>query len=535
MASDKARSRGSGTVDSEARTRASGPLKWFVRLSLTGRCMVMAGLLFVTICAFFAEENWRGRRAWEHCRRELESKGALNWQKFIPAPIPDEQNFAAIPFLAPLFDVYPKPRAPGQQRWRDEEGRERAINFATPLWRNNARDEPPVPRFEGRMTDLEGALASLRNQSNRSSSLPTQSSSRAETAATLLAALEDYRPVLEELRIASQRPGCRFNVEYDAEEPMSILLPHYGVLQRVTRVLELRASAELELLQFDASFADVMLMLRLATCTQNEPFVIGLLVRGALMKRAEQIIWEGLARSKWSEPQLRAFQEGTGKFQPLKELDWVLRAERAAFGGVAFQYIRGHKNELRALAENDSLFYLLAGPNGWLDQEQVSYHRLYDQRVLANFDPASGHVEPHLIDANQKVLEQELNQSVIWHHTAFCRLIMGNLIKTFQKTAYGQNRANQVITACALERYRLAKGRFPEKLDELLPTYSEGLPMDVCNGHTLKYKLLPDGQFTLYSVGWNEKDDGGMVVMKPDGSDIDSNQGDWVFPAYVAK
>ena len=37
-----------------------------------------------------------------------------------------------------------------------------------------------------------------------------------------------------------------------------------------------------------------------------------------------------------------------------------------------------------------------------------------------------------------------------------------------------------------------------------------------------------DGQFVLYSVGWNEKDDDGNAVLRP--SDwVDLQQGDWVW------
>jgi hypothetical protein len=38
------------------------------------------------------------------------------------------------------------------------------------------------------------------------------------------------------------------------------------------------------------------------------------------------------------------------------------------------------------------------------------------------------------------------------------------------------------------------------------------------------------GQFVLYSVGWNEKDGGGVVVFEKGSSpSADINQGDWVW------
>jgi len=76
--------------------------------------------------------------------------------------------------------------------------------------------------------------------------------------------------------------------------------------------------------------------------------------------------------------------------------------------------------------------------------------------------------------------------------------------------------------ACALERYRLAHGQFPDVLDALAPQFMEKVPRDIINGQALKYRRTQDGQFVLYSVGWNETDDGGTV-----GSSRET--GDWVW------
>ena len=52
----------------------------------------------------FAVENWRGKRAWEQCRRELEAKGAvLDWNAYIPAPVPDDQNIFKAPKMTEWF------------------------------------------------------------------------------------------------------------------------------------------------------------------------------------------------------------------------------------------------------------------------------------------------------------------------------------------------------------------------------------------------------------------------------------------------
>ena len=53
---------------------------------------------------FYAVENWRGKQAWEKCRREQEAKGeVLDWNALIPAPVPDEQNIYKAPMMAEWF------------------------------------------------------------------------------------------------------------------------------------------------------------------------------------------------------------------------------------------------------------------------------------------------------------------------------------------------------------------------------------------------------------------------------------------------
>lgn len=509
--------------------------QWFSGLSLTLRAFVILGTLFTLFCAFFAEENWRGRRAWENCRRELEARGVeLDWTKFIPPPVPDEQNFAMTAFLAPLFDFTPKPRSPEQPRWRDMEAHDRAANFAAALLPVNNKGEIPPAIFDGHMTDLEGALSLLRAQTN-SEWIPG-ASNRIQAANAVLTALEPYNAVLNELRTASRRPQCRFNVEYDAEDPASILLPHYIVLQRVTRVLQVRASAELPLGKQDAAFEDVKLMLYLAGATRAEPFLIGGMASGTMLRRAEQIIWEGLAGQRWSEAQLQDLQACLTNFAFLQNLDLGLRAERAAFGNMEFRYLRSHKNALRNLVSLDtaagSLAYLLAGPDGWLYQEQATYHRLHDERVLSCFDPNKGRVFPRVTEENKKALEREFSRSAFRHHTGMSKLLLASLLKTFQRAAIGQERVDETIVACALERYRLANRKYPDALEALVPQFADKVPTDVCDGQPLRYRLLPDGGFVLYGVGWNEKDDSGLILMRPDGSEPDPDQGDWVWPAY---
>jgi hypothetical protein len=80
----------------------------------------------------------------------------------------------------------------------------------------------------------------------------------------------------------------------------------------------------------------------------------------------------------------------------------------------------------------------------------------------------------------------------------------------------------------------LAHGKYPESPDALTPQFLAKLPHVVINGQPLKYRRA-DSAFVLYSVGWNETDEGGKVELaKGKNPRPDQDKGDWVW-TYPAK
>ena len=75
---------------------------------------------------------------------------------------------------------------------------------------------------------------------------------------------------------------------------------------------------------------------------------------------------------------------------------------------------------------------------------------------------------------------------------------------------------------------------WPKTLDALVPQFIDKLPHDIIDGDPLKYHRDDDGQFGLYSVGWNETDDGGVVSLATNDYGLDFKRGDWVW-RYPAK
>ena len=140
--------------------------------------------------------------------------------------------------------------------------------------------------------------------------------------------------------------------------------------------------------------------------------------------------------------------------------------------------------------------------------------------------------------ADERIAEPSSRSSIDldFHHLFFCRLLLPSGSGMAQKTAFAQTAADCAVIACALERYRREHmATYPESLDAL-SQFIQKLPHDVINGEPLRYRRTETGEYLLYSVGWNETDEGGMVgVVKVEAGKSVSREGDWVWRSLLAR
>jgi hypothetical protein len=365
--------------------------------------------------------------------------------------------------------------------------------------------------------------------------------SRAAAASAVLAGLVSSEAELAPLRFASGRPYARYPVVYDMENPWGILLPHLGNVKRNVQRLQLRACAELAAGRTDEAFADVKLMLYLADSFKDEPFLISYLVRIACVQLAIQPVWEGLAEHAWSDTQLQELQALFRQYDFFPQMEQSLTSERAAAILTAELLERG-KYHLNDLTDDPSSSgsHLANGfgrmvPHGWFDLEKLSYCRLFQSQLNGAFDVEKKQVFPRQIESNTNALALAFSgrnpvTTICTRHQLLAVILLPALHNIPRRAAAAQTAADEAAIACALERYRLANGQFPENLDALVPKFMSVLPHDVISGGSYKYHLTSNGWFVLYSVGWNETDDGGV----PGNTLFDDKQGDWVWQ-YPAK
>jgi hypothetical protein len=362
---------------------------------------------------------------------------------------------------------------------------------------------------------------------------PTQ---RREAASEILENLKPVAPVLAELRAASQRPYSRFNIDYEWQSPAAITLQHLDVIRQLCALLHMRACAELALGQAETASKDIDLMFHLMNSLQSEPFLITHLSRAACLTQMLQPMWEGLGRHQWSDAQLAGFDQQLRTLNFLDDAARALRGEPHLFDSF-FVNLRSSQSPVRDIdnmvdntgnPQSYSFFeraITLLIPRGWFYFEQLNYHRLYDEEIKDVITPRG--IDPDVAKQKDANVHNETRSVVssILRHEAIARLLVPSLNNFERKMARAQTYANLASIACALERYRLARGQFPDSLDSLASKFLPTVPSDVIMDQPLKYRRADDGQFILYSVGWNKKDDKGAVAK----DDMENTKGDWAW------
>lgn len=80
-------------------------------------------------------------------------------------------------------------------------------------------------------------------------------------------------------------------------------------------------------------------------------------------------------------------------------------------------------------------------------------------------------------------------------------------------------------TALAVERYRLKYQRLPESLEALVPEFIETVYLDPFDGEPLRYQLRDEGGYTIYCIGEDGVDNGGLsqdqMYMQSENADTD--------------
>src|SRR5688500_9831180 len=154
-------------------------MKWLKRILFS----VVALVTLVALVIAF--ENWRGKRAWLKFKTDWEAKGeSFDIAAVIPPKVPNHENFAMTPFLAPLFDYEYAPFIIHKNS--------NAVRRAQSVSLGSRGPRPKIgARHDGKRTDLKEWQEYFAVDTNSPQRAQTQS-----PTADVLAALSKYDDVI---------------------------------------------------------------------------------------------------------------------------------------------------------------------------------------------------------------------------------------------------------------------------------------------------------------------------------------------------
>lgn len=347
------------------------------------------------------------------------------------------------------------------------------------------------------------------------------------TATEYLAWSDQFQDDFNLMSAALERPYARMKGKY--RPPSAMPVQNFVDLRNVVQILAQRAKCFLLLGKPEEALKELTLLRSLCRLLEAAPTgkpmtLVGTMINVAVAGLYVDVLADGFRLHAWQEPQLTALQAQLDQINFAPFVVESVRSERAAILSpfeadvlTMFETSRVPGATLWQKFKNLKPPYPL---KGFFYLNMVTVAEL-DQAAIESIDPIRKIVLP------KKVIEVQRKVEAMRHHfpyTFFAAIAVPNFAKAWRTFAYNQTKVDEAQIACALERFSLAQGNYPEALNALIPKFIQKLPHDIIGGEPLKYRRKPDGKFLLYSVGWNETDDRGQPSSPP------NDHGDWVWP-----
>jgi tetratricopeptide (TPR) repeat protein len=480
-------------------------MKRFFRKALIGSVWTL-GIVAVLLLLFYAEEDWRGAHDWTVCQKELAAKGeSLDLRQLVPPGRP-EDDLSKVPIFAEDYEMSRVYQTTGHYPKKGPRISMIDINLGSRV---------PTPRLSSQPERWSIDLAEWQKfyRSVRESKLPAKVGTPAED---VIKALSQYDSEIDEIDHAINSPGA-----YWPDDPYWGIWQH---LSTVADVLRLKAVAYLSNSQSHEALACYLLAIQLASPEKNCPFGYDFFLHHVMVSHA--ILMEGLRRHSWNLPQIKQMEEILASLNLLEDSAFDLRLNRANI----FASLEKIENRSRSLEGNeDPGIYLVSEyrwirPSGWWSEEQSFYSRSVQTHIEA-FHPARGLMDraafPSRVPHERWELPADVNFPKLIYIPLASEMEFGldTLGPSFAKAETYRRLA---LLACRLEEFRIGHGQYPDKLEEL-PDLPAHLNQEVLSETPLRYQRKGEG-YLLYSVGWDQKDDGGVM-------DDNDKVGDWAWPS----
>ena len=317
-----------------------------------------------------------------------------------------------------------------------------------------------------------------------------------ETKALITRYIADNNEALELLHAGAAIEHCRYPIDLSAG--FEATLPKLGGIRTAVRLLALEAILHTENGDAKSAVRSAISSFGISRSLAKEPQLITQLIRGGCQSLATSTIEYCINRIEPGDEQLVKLIECVFNEELTSDMSCGFVGERCmglsffkapesmnsdSIEGIPVQPILELYKAI-GMADSDAIIYLDI-MDGYIKTAQLPVH----QRLKA----------AKAIDARF----ESTSQIHIMLHAIMPALARVN---TIELRNIAKLRTARV--ALVIERYRLAAGKLPESLSELVPSYLESVPKDPFDGNEIRYKKLEAG-FVVYSIGEDLSDDGG--------------------------
>ncbi len=306
------------------------------------------------------------------------------------------------------------------------------------------------------------------------------------------------------------------NMELGAETT----LDHLAGLRHLSRILALESwVAAVDGKGKEAATA-LLDMHPIANSLAAEPLFISQLVRVAILGISASHLENVLNRIELHETDLARLQQGYLQALPAPEKGYFVYP--ASFGESLFHLsllnLSTYKADLPAL-------FLMGEYTGRGDYNVPESLILELSGIIPANRIAAYQYHKKLLETLKGPVKNDADDVVAVPRTIPDSSVMKTLAAMSYKLVFSQieniylaelrirTQMGMAQTALAVERFRLANGRLPGELGELVPEWIEKAPVDPWNnGKPVTYRVRDDGEYVIYSYGYNERDDGGEEI-----------------------
>jgi len=313
---------------------------------------------------------------------------------------------------------------------------------------------------------------------------------------------------LRQLRKAADVRDCAFPVDW-SQPAYELAFPHYAHMREATRLLVLDSSLLAADGKADESLDALAAAYKTASHAMSEPILIGALVGYAIIGIAHSGLEECLSLADPSPAACRRAYDDLGRIDVDTPFRRAFLGERASALAV-FEDIRAGRISIAKLlsGEDDrfggrrilSAVYPTVG-RPLFNMDEASALRLYGRMLEAHDLPW-----PQSMEALDAVVADSERLPI------YRSLLTRMGVPVFARADWSRRNAAAILAvdraALAIAAFKAQTGHYPDDLSQV-EALGWDLPDDPLGGEPLLYRRTAEG-FTVWSVGPNMKDDGGV-------------------------